>query len=413
MADRSSRRIKTPEELYGLVESGMDPAGRSPTVFDSPLTRREALRRSGAVAAGAAIFPSDFAKRLSTIAPQEAVVPWTNAPEAGGQAGTLDWEALTSWTTPTPDLFSVGHYGNPEVDGTSWRLEVGGLVDNPKSFTLDEIRARPRESVTMLLECAGNRGFATFMGAVHNAEWTGTPLAPLLAEVGVQPEGIEIVFFGADTATETIRDIEVEQHFARSMSLEDATTAGVLLAYEVNGEPLPVGNGFPVRLIAPGWYGVANVKWLMKVEVRDTRFMGKFMARDYVTLRQEGDDANAVWAETSVGRTNINSIPAKVVRTAGGFRIHGAAWGKDVGRVEVQIDGGSWQSATMGEGQDDPHTWTFWHLDWDAPSGDHTVTSRAVSVDGEVQPSPEDAVMVQKITYWESYGTVTREITID
>ena len=141
--------------------------------------------------------------------------------------------------------------------------------------------------------------------------------------------------------------------------------------------------------------------------------MGKFMARDYVTLRQEGDDANAVWAETSVGRTNINSIPAKVVRTAGGFRIHGAAWGKDVDRVEVQIDGGSWQSATLGEGQDDPHTWTFWHLDWDAPSGDHTVTSRAVSVDGEVQPSPEDAVMVQKITYWESYGTVTREITID
>ena len=377
------------------------------------LSRREALRRGGAVAAGAALFPADVAERIARYAPQEAVIPWTNAPAAGGNANTLDWQALTSWVTPTEDLFSVGHYGTPEVDGATWRLEIGGLVDRPRTFTLDEIMARPRESVTFALECAGNRGFATFMGAVHNATWTGTPLGPLLEEAGVSAEGIEVVFFGADTGTEEIRDIEVTQNFARSLSLEDAMAAGVLLAWEVNGETLPVGNGFPLRLVAPGWYGVANVKWLTRIEVRDTRFMGKFMARDYVTLRQEGPDSDAVWAETSVGRTNINSIPAKVVRQGSGYRIHGTAWGADVARVEVRVDDGAWQVATLGEGRDDPHSWTFWHLDWSTSAGDHTVTSRAIGRDGTVQPALEDPSLVQKITYWESNGQVTREITIE
>lgn len=399
MPDR--RPTRTPAELYGLD----DEVGRA-------VTRREALRRGGAVAAAAAVFPSDLAERLARIAPQDSVIPWTNAPAAGGRANTLDWQSLDSWVTPTEHLFRVGHYGIPELDGAAWRLEVGGMVERPVTLTLDQITRRPSRDVTMLLECAGNRGFATFMGAVHNATWTGTPLAPLLREVGVQNGGVEVVFFGADTGTETIREIEVEQQFARSLSIEDATADDVILAWAVNGEPLPTGNGYPLRLIAPGWYGVANVKWLTRIEVRDTRFMGKFMARDYVTLRQEGSDADGVWAETSVGRTNINSIPAKVVRTNDGYRIHGAAWGKPIERVEVSIDGGAWHSVTLGEGRDDPHTWTFWHLDWDADPGDHTVTSRAISTDGEVQPSMEDPSMVQKITYWESNGSVVREITI-
>lgn len=377
------------------------------------MERREALKRGGAAAAGMALFPADFARGLARMAPQEAVVPWTNAPPARGRVNTLDWQALTSWVTPTDDLFRVGHYGTPELDAADWSLEVGGLVDRPVRLDLEQIRGRPSRDVTCLIECAGNRGFPTFVGAVHNATWTGTPLAALLDEVEVRPEGIEVVFFGADEGTETIRDIEVTQNFARSLSLADAMAGDILLAYEVNGEPLPVANGFPLRLVVPGWYGVAHVKWLTRIEVRDTRFMGKFMARDYVTLRQEGPDDDAVWAETSVGRTNINSIPAKVVRTASGHRIHGAAWGKAIAAVEVRIDDGPWQSAQLGEGRDDPHTWTFWTLDWDAAPGPHTVTSRAVATDGEVQPSPEDPSLVQKITYWESNGQVTREIVIE
>ncbi|MDH3270139.1 MAG: sulfite oxidase [Gemmatimonadota bacterium] len=378
------------------------------------ISRREAVSRCSALAAGAALFPADVLHGLASAGSQEAVVPWTNAPTGRGGANTLDWQALTSWVTPTEDLFTVGHYGTPELDAETWSLEVSGLVDRPLHLSLDDVRARPRRNVTCVLECAGNRGFgARFMGAVHNATWTGTPLAPLLSDVGVRPDGIEVVFFGADTGQETIRDIEVTQNFARSLSLDDAMSEDLLLAYEVNGQPLPVGNGFPLRLIVPGWYGVAHVKWLERIEVRDSRFMGKFMARDYVTLRQEGPDDAAVWAETSVGRMNVNSIAAKVVRTGAGYRIHGAAWGAPIDRVEVRIDDGPWRLAELGEGRGDTNSWTFWQLEWDAAPGAHTVVSRAISTDGEIQPEPDDPRLAQKITYWESNGQVTREIMID
>ncbi len=142
--------------------------------------------------------------------------------------------------------------------------------------------------------------------------------------------------------------------------------------------------------------------------------MGKFMARDYVTLREEVVNGESVWAESSVGRARINSIPAKVVRrSGGGYRIHGAAWGADIARVEVSIDGGAWRPATLGQGRDDPYAWTFWEMDWDASPGEHTVTSRAIDREGDVQPAADDPIVAHKLTYWESNGQVTREITID
>lgn len=119
----------------------------------------------------------------------------------------------------------------------------------------------------------------------------------------------------------------MQQNFARSMSLADAMNPENLLCYEMNGAPLPTPNGFPLRLIAPGWYGIANVKWLKAIEVRDTRFMSLLMARDYVTIREEEHNGETVWAETSVGRARIKSAPAKVTRTDSGYRIIGAAWG--------------------------------------------------------------------------------------
>ncbi len=380
----------------------------------SGLTRREALMRGGAVAAGATLFPYDVAARLATATPQEAVIPWLNAPAPGGRSNTLDWQALTSWVTPTEDLFSVGHYGQPEVDVSTWSLEVTGRVERPRTFTLAELRARPRESVVFTLECAGNRGFASFHGAVHNAEWTGTPLAAVLEEAGLMEDGIEVAFFGADEGEEEIRGNEVTQNFSRSMSIRDALDEKLLLCYEVNGEPLPTGHGRPLRLVAPGWYGVANVKWLTRIEVRDTRLMNRFMARDYVTLREERRDGRTVWTESSVGRARINSTSAKVVRLDGGeCRIHGVAWGADIAQVEVRVDEGSWRTATLGEGRDDRYAWTFWHVDWDASTGQHTIASRAIDADGNVQPAADDPIVAHKLTYWESNGQVTRQILID
>jgi DMSO/TMAO reductase YedYZ molybdopterin-dependent catalytic subunit len=142
----------------------------------------------------------------------------------------------------------------------------------------------------------------------------------------------------------------------------------------MNGEPLPQPNGFPLRLIAPGWYGIANVKWLKRIEVRDTRYMGRFMAREYVTLREEPRIGETVWMETSVGRALLMSVPAKVTRKNGHYRIIGAAWGAPIERVEVQIDGAPWVPATIDRSEDAEFAWKIWSVDWQKPApGEHTV----------------------------------------
>ena len=160
-------------------------------------------------------------------------------------------------------------------------------------------------------------------------------LAPLLKQAGVMDRGIEVVFWGADSGTEVVREMKLPQHFARSMSLADAMNPSNMLCYQMNGAPLPQPHGAPVRLIAPGGYGVANVKWINRIEVRDTRFMGRFMARDYVTIREEQRNGETEAVETSVGHTLLKSAPARVTRKDGQYRIVGAAWGAPVARVEV------------------------------------------------------------------------------
>ena len=381
----------------------------------NPIPRRQVLIQGGAAAAGLAILPTDIFRGWLAGFEQEAVIPWVERPHPGTRerVNVLDWEEVDSWITPTDQMFRVGHYGSPVIAESDWNLEIGGLVDRPGTFSLSELRARPRQEVVFTLECSGNRGRPSFIGAVHNARWAGVRLADVLTEAGVQEDGIEVVFFGADEGEEEIRGNTVTQNFARSLSLEDAMDPGVILAWEVNGEPLPNAHGFPLRVIAPGWYGIANVKWLTRIELRDRRFMGKFMARDYVTLRAEERDGATVWTETSVGRANINSVPAKVIRNGDGHAIHGAAWGADIAAVEVRVDEGPWRAATLGEGQGDPHTWAFWHIDWDATPGRHRIVSRAIDADGNVQPAADDPMLVNKRTYWESNGQLTRSILID
>jgi DMSO/TMAO reductase YedYZ molybdopterin-dependent catalytic subunit len=186
----------------------------------------------------------------------------------------------------------------------------------------------------------------------------------------------------------------------------------ILLAYEMNGEPLPQLHGFPLRLIIPGWYGVANVKWLTHIEVLDRRYMGHFMARDYVTIREEERDGETAWTFTSVGPNRLKSAPAKVTRQGDEYQIMGAAWGAPIAGVEVRIDDGAWQPATLTE-EGDAFSWSFWTFDWGTPvPGEHTVTSRAIAADGEVQPAPDDPFFTNKQTFWESNGQITRRILV-
>ena len=365
-------------------------------VGEQTISRRTLLRGSAALA-GLTFLPTVGLAQAFKLQPGEEVIPWLDQPAENPvpevAANLLVWEEVDSWMTPNSDFFSVSHFGRQSVDVDTWRLEMSGLVNNPMTLTLADLKARARQEVDYTLECSGNTGLPFLIGAVGNARWAGTGLAALLSEAGVQGGGTEVVFYGSDVGEITVRDIPMQVNFARSMSLEDAINPQNLLAFEMNGEPLPQPNGFPLRLIAPGWYGIANVKWLKRIEVRSSRYMGHFMAREYVTIRQEQREGEKVWVETSVGRSLLKSVPAKVTKNDDRYQIMGAAWGAPVERVEVQIDNGEWQSAQLGEGRGDEYTWTFWTLDWDAAPGEHDITSRAFDADGNVQPAPTDPVI--------------------
>ena len=197
------------------------------------------------------------------------------------------WEDMRSWITPNDRFFQITHYGTPDINPETYSLEVTGLVDKPLKLSLEQLKALPRTKVTSTIECSGNRGLPFLISAVGNAEWGGASLANILQQAKPRNTGTEIVFIGHDAGEEVIRDVPIRANFGRSMSLDNAMSPNNILCYEMNNAALPARNGFPLRLIVPGWDGVANVKWLKRIEVRDTRYMGRFMARDYVTLREE------------------------------------------------------------------------------------------------------------------------------
>ena len=382
----------------------------------SQITRRELLMQATTGLVGWAFLHSPLLAHTFPGRAGEVLVPFLDQPPkpTSSRANLLDWSHLDSWMTPNDKFFRVSHYNTPEVSATDWKLEVIGKVEQPLTLTLNDIKGRQKQNVIYTLECSGNHGFPTFTGAIGTAKWSGTPLAPILEEAGILKDGIEVVFFGSDEGEEEVRKIQMRQNFARSLSITEAMRPDNLLCYEMNDAPLPKGNGFPVRLIVPGWYGIANVKWLKRIEVRDTRYMGRFMARDYVTIREEKRGGKSVWMETSVGRTQIKSLAAKVTYVGEKYRIYGAAWGRPIKSVEVRIDNGPWLEATFTLKQEAEHAWKIWHYDWNNPSaGEHTVVSRAIDAEGNVQPTMDDPAIADKHTYWESNGQVVRRIQIN
>jgi DMSO/TMAO reductase YedYZ molybdopterin-dependent catalytic subunit len=377
--------------------------------------------------------------------PGDVALPWLDQPapvppeEEGGVANLLVWEALSTRLTPADKFFVVQHYAPPTIDPTTWRAPIDGLVARPRSLSLDDVMSQPRRQVEFTLECSGNTGLPFFIGGIGNAVWGGAALAPLLRRCRPLDAATEVVFWGADSGTVTIRDnsgilsagetgdeaavqtegldITITEQFARSMTLADAMAPDNMLCYEMNGAPLPAEHGAPVRLIAPGWYGVANVKWLSRIQVTDHRFAGRFMARDYVTIREHTAAGTTVWTFETVGHARLKSAPAKVVRNGTQHRVIGVAWGGQIGRVDVAIDGGEWQPAVIVDaprhGPSTGSAWQFWTYEWGTPApGDHTVASRATDTDGVEQPAPGDPIIADKRTYWESNAEITRHVRI-
>ena len=385
------------------------------------IPRREFITKGSVAIAGLAAFYAARHAYAFPDQPGEQIVRWLDQPAPNPVPevikNQLVWEDLDSWITPNDKFFSIAHFNRPIIDASTWKLEIDGLVRNRMTLTLADIKARPRQEVTFTIECSGNQGLPFFNGGVGNARWAGTPLAPILKEAGVLESGIEVVFWGTDqgeiTLHDDIRNVKFKQNFARSMSLADAMDPNNILCYEMNGAPLPSPNGFPLRLIAPGWYGIANTKWLKHVEVRDRRFESLLMGRNYVTLREEDHNGETEWVETSVGRARLTSAPGRVTHNGGNYRIVGAAWGAPIERVEVKIDDGPWMPATIDRTEDAQFAWKIWSLDWPNPSaGEHTVTSRAIDTSGNIQPAMNDPWIAKKHTYWESNGQLTRRIRV-
>ena len=383
----------------------------------SNLQRRAVL--GGAVAGAALLGRHAFAQPGLNA----TVIPWSDQPQpvppqlANVARGLTRWEELGDWITPNEKFFSIAHYNRPVIDEKVWRLEVAGMVAKPLTLTIEELKTLPRQEVISTIECSGNDGLPFLTSAVGNARWAGTSLAGLLNAAQVKRGALEVVFYGADQGEEVVHkdtplEVKFNGTFARSMSVDDAMNPANLLCYEMNGSPLPAANGFPVRLIAPGWFGIANVKWLRGIELRDTRYVGRFMGRDYVTVREVERDGKTTVTETSVGRMLLKSSPAKVTSQNGRLRIDGMAWGPaPIAAVEVRIDNGPWMRTTLEDSKSE-FAWRAWHLNWSPIPGEHMVTSRATDTAGNIQPAMDDPSIATKKTYWESNGQVTRRIHI-
>ena len=305
-------------------------------------------------------------------------------------------EALRWDVTPIGLHYLLTHYDIPDVEVATWRLEVDGLVERPLSLSLDELRARPAIELTVTMECAGNgRAHVEphvvsqpwLLEAVGTASWRGASVAALLEDAGVRDDAVEALFTGLDRGVEGGE----EQSYARSVSVSELGDA--VLAYEVNGVPLPPQHGFPLRLVVPGWYGMTSVKWLSRITLRDEPFDGYQMSHSY-RLRQEEDEPGEPITRMAPRSLMVppgipDFLSRERVVEAGPCEIRGRAWSgeAEVAGVDVSTDGGaSWAPADLGDGGLGRWAWRSWRFSWNAEPGEHELCCRARDAAGNEQP---------------------------
>ncbi len=308
---------------------------------------------------------------------------------------SLPLEALRWDTTPVGLHYLLIHFDIPEIDPDAWRLRIGGRVRRPLELTLDDIRSRPTTTVPITMECAGN-GRALldprplsqpWLGqGVGTAEWTGTPLAPILADAGVELDAVDVVFAGADHGIQG----DIEHDYERGLAVADATRPEVILAYGMNGGPLPPQHGFPLRLVVPGWYGMTSVKWLTSITAIPEPFAGFQQIKSY-RYKRDADDPGEPVQRMHVRALMIPpGVPDYFTRRrfvdAGPVRIRGRAWsgGGAIVRVEVGA-GGVWAEAELDPPLGD-FAWRGWSFDWDAVPGEGELACRATDATGAMQP---------------------------
>jgi DMSO/TMAO reductase YedYZ molybdopterin-dependent catalytic subunit len=311
----------------------------------------------------------------------------------------LPLEALRYPVTPIGLHYLLVHFDIPVLDATTWRLRVDGRVRKELVLSLDELRAMPATTAVVTMECAGN-GRALLeprpasqpwlVEAVGTGEWKCVSLGAVMAEAGIEPDAVELVFTGADRGI----DGGVEQHYQRSLPVATAIAAGgALLAYGLNDVPLPPQHGFPLRLVVPGWYGMTNVKWLTTITAVDEPFDGYQQSSAY-RLRQHDGEAGEPLTTMAVRSLMVPpGIPEFFTRVrtveAGACELIGRAWSgaAPVTAVEVSTDGGrTWQAATLDDAAASAAAWRGWRCTWVATPGDHELCCRATDAQGNAQP---------------------------
>ena len=379
--------------------------------------RRDILK-GGLAAAGLSAFGiPEWA--LPVLAQGETLVPFTdlpaNPPAPAADRRLLDIRTIDAPLTPRDSFFTTQHYGHPTIEPESFRLKVSGLVNKPLSISLDELKKMKTTEVTFGFECSGNR--RPLQGLCSNGRWTGVSLRHVLDQAGLKNEAREIVFFGADRGDEEVefrtQKFTVNQQYGRSLPRDKALAQEPLLAYSMNGEPLTKHQGFPLRLILPGYYGVANVKWLSEIHAQEDLYLGKYQARWYRTLRGEMINGEMKWTEAAVTTMQLKSFVARVSRAGDRFTARGVVLndGTPIKLVEVKVDEGPWQPATMDKATSDKYSWKLFSYSWNGLTpGEHTVVSRVTDVNGLVQPTEKD--LENKKTFLEDNSQHPRKIMV-
>jgi DMSO/TMAO reductase YedYZ molybdopterin-dependent catalytic subunit len=301
--------------------------------------------------------------------------------------------------TPAGLHYLLNHFDIPyvsETDAEAWRLEIGGLVERPLSMSVDDIKALPSRTLRVTLECAGNgRGrfsprwpsMPWMSEAVGTAEWTGTPLRALLDRAGIKPEAVDISFHGIDRGV----DKSHEHEYGRSLTPDFARHEDVMLVWAMNGQPLLPQHGFPLRMIVPGWYGMASVKWLARIEALASPYQGHQQVGTY-HYKTRADDKGIPITHLRVKSLMVPpGIPdwysrARLVEK-GPVTIYGRAWSGNatpISKVEISIND-VWHSAVL-DAAAGPYAWRGWRFEWDARPGGYDMACRATDANGNVQP---------------------------
>jgi DMSO/TMAO reductase YedYZ molybdopterin-dependent catalytic subunit len=366
-----------------------------PTQSTSGLSRRRLIGRLAMAGFSAPVIAailreSSVAQETTpeaTPSPQEVLQSLGKRPELIPH-GTTNFETpaalFTDFLTPN-DVFFVRSNGPVSLDipAAEWRLTVSGLVNDELELSLEDLQGMETRTITAFLECSGNvrsrfdpqaDGSQWGNGAIGNAEWTGVSVIDVLDMAGVQEGAVDLVSQGGDFA-----------EMQRGLPIEVAADPDVMLVWQMNGEDLPAPNGGPVRLLVPGWGGIASTKWIVGLDVIDHPFDGHYNTESYVIINEDGTILRPV-REMPVYSVITSPLPEAEI-AAGEQTITGFAWSGYAGidRVEVSIDDGEWQEAPIVE-EAGPTSWVRFELPWTAEAGKHTLRSRATDQIALQQP---------------------------